>query len=105
MTQRSAALIIRHLKAFAAGLHDAGGSDVSPTAHAFAGLRVFEHRVVPVDLVLGVEVIRVGGGPVALQRRPDLTIVHLNTRTDGRRRSVYDGLRSTAVFGFPAGGR
>src|SRR6516162_3847469 len=99
VTQRSAALIIRRtLKRLLLGC-------TTREARMLARPRVFEHRVVPVDLVLGVEVIRVGGGPVALQRRPDLTIVHLNTRTDGRRRSVYDGLRSTAVFGFPAGGR
>jgi hypothetical protein len=47
-------------------------------ADALARLRVLEHRVLSVNLVLRFEVVGVGGGPVAIQGRSDVVVFHLD---------------------------
>src|SRR5215469_4075993 len=51
--------------------------DLPPPADALARLRIFEHRVLSVNLMLPLEVVRIGSGPVAIQRRADLSLVHV----------------------------
>src|SRR5205085_5561975 len=56
-----------HCEALAARLSKAGRLNFAPAADALARLRVLEHRILSVNLVLRLEVIRIGGGPVAIQ--------------------------------------
>jgi hypothetical protein len=39
-------------------------------------LRIVEHRILPVDLVLALEIIGVGSSPVAIQGGSCLSITH-----------------------------
>src|ERR1700722_5282777 len=55
-----------HRKALLVRLGHARGLNVASAADALAGLRVFEHRIVPVNVMLGLEIIGVGGGPMAI---------------------------------------
>jgi hypothetical protein len=41
-------------------------------------LRVLEHRILSVNLVLRLEVVGVGSGPVAIQGRSDVVVFHLD---------------------------
>jgi hypothetical protein len=43
-----------------------------------ARLRVLEHCILSVNLVLRLEIVHVGGGPVAMQRRSDVVVFHLD---------------------------
>ena len=52
--------------------------NVAPAADALARLRVLEHRILSVNLVLRLEVIGVGGGPVAIEGRSDIVVFHLD---------------------------
>src|SRR5580704_13681052 len=47
---------------------------VASTAGSLAGLRVFQHRVLAIDEVLGFKIAGVGRGPTLIQRRTDLSI-------------------------------
>src|SRR5206468_8669842 len=52
--------------------------NVVPAADPLARLRIIEHGILAVDFVFGLEIARVRGIPVALQRRPHGLIVHRN---------------------------
>jgi hypothetical protein len=41
-------------------------------------LRIFEHRILSVNLVLGLKVVGVRGYPVAIQGRSDVLVFHLD---------------------------
>jgi hypothetical protein len=56
-----------HCKAFPVRLRGRRRQDVVPATDALARLRVLEHRILSVNLVLRLEVVRVGGGPVAIR--------------------------------------
>src|SRR5215472_4987442 len=64
-------------EAFLVRLRGARRLDLPPPADALARLRIFEHRVLSVNLMLPLEVVRIGSGPVAIQRRADLSLVHV----------------------------
>src|SRR5260370_38535931 len=51
---------------------------MAPAADALARLRILEHGVLPVDLVLHLEVVRIGRRPVEIQSRSNLPAFHLN---------------------------
>jgi hypothetical protein len=55
--------------------------NLPPPADALARLRIFEHRVVSVNLVLRLEVVRIGGSPVAIQSGSNLSVFHINSLT------------------------
>src|SRR5271166_3909067 len=65
-----------HREALCIRLRDARGLDVAPAPDALARLRVLEHCVLPVYVVLDIEVIGVRGGPVAIERLSNLIVVH-----------------------------
>src|SRR5271168_731626 len=67
-----------HCEALAARLSKARRLNVAPAADALARLRVLEHRILSVNLVLRLEVVGVGGGPVAIQGRSDVVVFHLD---------------------------
>src|SRR5207249_9299917 len=67
-----------HREALLVRLCEAGRLDIAPAADALARLRILEHGVLPVDLVLHLEVVRVGRRPVEIQPRSYLTVFHLN---------------------------
>src|SRR5205814_7942476 len=50
-----------YCEAFPVRLHGARRLNLPPTADALARLRIFEHRVLSVNLMLRLEVVRVGG--------------------------------------------
>jgi hypothetical protein len=58
-----------HREALLVGLGGARRLDVAPAANALARLRVLEHGVLAVDLVLDLEVAGVERRPVEIQRR------------------------------------
>src|SRR5580704_10832074 len=66
-----------HLKALLVRLRRTGRLNIAPTADPLPGLRVLQHGIVVVNLVLGLEIIGVRGCPVAIQSRANgLVIVH-----------------------------
>src|SRR5271166_3567574 len=65
-----------HREALRVRLRDARRLDVVPAPDALARLRVLEHCVLPVYVVLDIEVIGVRGGPVAIERLSNLIVVH-----------------------------
>src|SRR5882724_6280516 len=52
--------------------------NVVPAADPLARLRIFKHGVLAVDFMFDLEIARVRSIPMALQRRPHGSIVHLN---------------------------
>src|SRR6478736_8201527 len=52
--------------------------NVAPAADPFARLRIIKHGILAVDFMLDLEIARVRSIPVALQRRPRGSIIHLN---------------------------
>ena len=66
MTQKSPAPIIRRtVKRLRFGC--AAQTTKSSAARGYARrIGIFEHRVLPVNLVLRLEVVRIGGGPMAI---------------------------------------
>jgi hypothetical protein len=50
--------------------------DIAPTPEAFTRLRIFEQRVLSIDVMLRFEVVGVGGGPVAIQSCSNLAVFH-----------------------------
>src|SRR5271156_5702657 len=73
--ERSGAGDSAHREALGLRLGDARGLYVAPTPDALARLRVFEHRVVSVHVVLDFEVICVRGGPVAIECLSNLILI------------------------------
>src|SRR5580658_605473 len=49
---------------------------VGSTAGSLAGLRVFQHRVLVIDEVLGFKIVGIGRRPMLIKRRTDLLISH-----------------------------
>src|SRR5262249_31500171 len=52
--------------------------NVAPAVDPFAGLRIVEDSILAVDLVLDIEVVCVRSSPVALQREPHGSIIHVH---------------------------
>src|SRR6516164_6545727 len=67
-----------HGEAFLVRLRGARRLNVAPAADSLARLRVLEYRILSVNLVLRLEVVGVGGGPVAIQGRSNLPVFHLD---------------------------
>jgi hypothetical protein len=67
-----------HCEALCVRLSKARRLNVAPAADALARLRVLEHRILSVNLMLCLEVVGVGGGPVAIQGRSDVVVFHLD---------------------------
>src|ERR1700685_104895 len=66
-----------HTKALLVRLRRTRRLDIAPAADSLAGLRVLEHCIVVVNVVLCLEIIGVRGCPVAIQSRANgLVIVH-----------------------------
>src|SRR5260221_5239863 len=63
-----------HCEAFPVRLRGARRLNLPPPANALARLRIFEHCVLSVNLVLPLEVVRIGGGPVAIQSPSNLSV-------------------------------
>jgi hypothetical protein len=63
---------------FFVGLDEAALLDVMPAKDALARLRIIQHGVFAVDVMLGLEIIRVRGLPMTLQRLPHGSIIHCN---------------------------
>src|SRR3954447_6260193 len=57
-------------------LHEPALLDVAATADALAGLRIVEHRVLAINVVLGLEIVRVRSVPMALERGQLTLIIH-----------------------------
>ena len=60
-----------HREAFPVRLRGTRRQDVMPTADALARLRIFEYRVLSINVVLGLKIVRIGGGPVVIHSRSD----------------------------------
>src|SRR4051794_38528498 len=65
-----------HREALGIRLRGARGLDVVPAPDTLARLRVLEHSVLSVNVVLNVEVICIRGGPVTIERLPNLILSH-----------------------------
>src|SRR5215475_7137107 len=52
--------------------------NVVPTADPLARLRIIKHSILAVDFMFDLEIVRVRSIPMALQRRPHGSIIHLN---------------------------
>ena len=74
-----------HREAFLVGLRETGCLNVMPTTDALPLLRILEHCVLSVNLMLRLEVVRVGGGPVTIQSRTNLPFFHLDLLSCMRR--------------------
>src|SRR3954464_1308987 len=68
-----------HCEAFPVRLRGPRRLNLPPPADALARLRIFEHRVLSVNLVLPFEVVRIGGSPVAIQSRSNLSVFHIKS--------------------------
>src|SRR5665213_1810707 len=64
-------------KALVVWLHGPALLNVVPAADPLARLRIIEHRVLAVDLMLDFEIVRVRSIPMPLQRHPHVSIIHL----------------------------
>jgi hypothetical protein len=49
-----------------------------PTADSLARLRILKHSILTIDFMLDLKIARVRSIPMALQRRPHGSIIHLN---------------------------
>src|SRR5258707_10724377 len=67
-----------HREALLVRLRETRRLNVTPTADTLARLRILEHCVLSVNLVLHLEVVRVGSGPVPVQSRSNLRVFHPN---------------------------
>src|ERR1700722_7909520 len=61
-----------HSEALFVRLHRSRRLNIPPPTDALARLRIFEHRVLLVNLMLRLEVVCVGRGPVAIQSRSNV---------------------------------
>src|ERR1700677_3791596 len=57
-------------------LRDARGLDIAPPPDALARLRILQHRVLAIYVVLDIEVIRIGCGPVGVQCRSNVPVFY-----------------------------
>jgi len=73
-----------HSEAFPVRLCGARRLNLQPAADTLAGLRIFEHCVLSVNLVLGLEVAHVRGSPVSIQSSSNLSVFHIGS-PDARR--------------------
>src|ERR1700733_10322734 len=64
-------------KTFLVWLDEPALLNVVPAADPLARLRIIKDRILAIDFMFGREVVRVRGIPMALQRRPHGSIVHL----------------------------
>src|SRR6202045_5233368 len=70
-----------HRKALLVRLRGTRRLNIAPTADPLPGLRILEHGIVVVNLVLRLEIIGVRGCPVAIQSRPNgLLVIHRGLR-------------------------
>src|SRR5580700_2119191 len=70
-----------HAKALLVRLRGTRRLNIAPAADPLPGLRVLEHGIVVVNLVLRLEIIRVRGGPVAIQSRSNVWVfIHCQSR-------------------------
>src|SRR5262249_11037145 len=74
-----------HCEAFLVWLRETRRLNVMPTTDALPRLRILEHCVLLVNLMLRLEVVRVGGGPVAIQSCSNIPVFHLNLPSCMRR--------------------
>jgi len=65
-------------KTLLVGLDEPALLNVVPAADPLARLRIIKHGILAVDFVFGLEIARVRSIPMALQRRPHGSIIHLN---------------------------
>src|SRR6201996_6738765 len=59
-------------------LHKPALLNVVPAADPLARLRVIKHGILAIDLMFDLEIVRVRSSPMALQRHPHSSIIHLN---------------------------
>src|ERR1700733_4974168 len=70
-----------HCKALLVRLRSTRRLNIAPTANPLPGLRILEHCIVVINLVLCLEIIRVRGCPVAIQSRSDVRVfIHCGLR-------------------------
>src|SRR5215468_1958087 len=74
-----------HREAFLVRLRETGCLNLMPTADALPRLRILEHGVLLVNLMLRLEVVRVGGGPVVIQSCSNIPVSHLDLPSCMRR--------------------
>src|SRR4051812_44351344 len=79
-------------EALLARLHRSALLNLAAAANAFARLRIVEHRILAIDLMLDREIIRIRWGPVAFERSAYLAIFHLVLPS--RFSSLHRGSRS-----------
>src|SRR6516162_7090643 len=91
-----------HREAFPVRLRGARRLNVAPAADPLARLRILEHRILSVNLVLRLEVIGVGGSPVAIQGRSDVVSLHLVLPLNARCPHGHPQRRVTAALVCPA---
>src|SRR4051812_1594302 len=60
------------------GLGESALLNVAPTVDPLARLRIMKHGILAVDLMFGLEIACVRSVPVALQRRPHGSLIHLD---------------------------
>src|SRR3954452_313035 len=58
-------------------LNEATLLDVVPAAYPSAGLRIIKHSILAIDLMFGIEIVRIRSIPMALQRGAHGLIIHL----------------------------
>src|SRR6202166_4273161 len=67
-------------KTLLVGLDETALLNVVPTANPLARLRIIKHGILAVDFMFDLEIARVRSIPMALERRPRGSIIHLNLR-------------------------
>src|SRR3984885_12302891 len=90
-----------HREALEVRLHGARCLDVVPAPDALARLRVLEHCVLSVNVVLNIEVICVRGCPVAIECLSNLVVIHPVPPVPGHRASAAPRLSTLAVNANP----
>src|SRR5215469_12495689 len=78
-----------HVEPLAVRLHGARGLDVATAPDPLTRLRVFEHRVVSVNVVLNLEVVCVRGGPVTIECLSNCFLSHRAPPVPGHRGKAH----------------
>src|SRR5450631_669697 len=65
-------------KTLLVGLDESALLNVVPAADSLARLRIIQHGILAVDFMFDLEIAGVRSSPMALQRRPHGSIIHLN---------------------------
>jgi hypothetical protein len=73
-----------HNEALSVRLRGARRLNVTSATDALARLRIFEHGVLPINIVLCLKVIRVGGSPMKVQGRSNLELFHITSPRPSR---------------------